>query len=77
VFYAAHRTRILIAAILCGMAVLNFLWFAAALRPHSRIAGRDGWGSGGDRLEWALGVLFLLLIAHDAALAILGTSSAD
>jgi hypothetical protein len=31
VFYAGERTRILIAAVLSGMAVLNLLWFAAAI----------------------------------------------
>ena len=30
-FYAGDRTRILIAAVLSGMAVLNLLWFAAAI----------------------------------------------
>src|SRR5262245_34765406 len=31
-FYDGNRTRILIAAVFAGMAVLNLLWFAAALR---------------------------------------------
>src|SRR5262245_42132862 len=31
-FYDGDRTRILIAAVFSGMAVLNLLWFAAALR---------------------------------------------
>jgi hypothetical protein len=31
VFYAGERTRILIAAVLSGMAVPNLLWFAAAI----------------------------------------------
>ena len=31
-FFGAHRTRILIAAIISGFAILNLLWFAAAIR---------------------------------------------
>jgi hypothetical protein len=31
-FYQGDRLRILIAAVLCGFAVLNLMWFAAALR---------------------------------------------
>ena len=44
-FYDGHRTRILIAAVLSGMAVLNLLWFAAALRNTLADAGKDGWGA--------------------------------
>ena len=35
-FYDGDRTRILIAAVVSGMAVLNLLWFAAALRYRCR-----------------------------------------
>ena len=41
-FYDGHRTRILIAAVLSGMALLNLLWFAAALRTTLADAGQDG-----------------------------------
>ena len=33
-FYDGNRTRILIAAVFCGMVVLNLLWFAAAIRTN-------------------------------------------
>src|SRR5262245_24165094 len=44
-FYGGSRTRILIAAVFSGMAVLNLLWFASALRNTLADAGRDGWGA--------------------------------
>src|SRR5229473_4056842 len=44
-FYDGHRTRILIAAVVSGLAVLNLLWFAAALRTTLADAGQDGWGA--------------------------------
>src|SRR3984893_4297249 len=44
-FYDGGRTRILIAAVLSGLAVLNLMWFAAALRTTLADAGEDGWGA--------------------------------
>src|SRR2546423_2382389 len=44
-FYDGDRTRILIAAVFSGVAVLNLLWFAAALRTTLADAGQDGWGA--------------------------------
>ena len=32
-FYNADRKQVLIAAVINGLAVLNLLWFAAAIRP--------------------------------------------
>jgi hypothetical protein len=68
-FYDGDRTRILIAAVFSGMAVLNLLWFAAALRTTLADAGQDGWGAAATASSAALGALFLLLIAVVAALA--------
>jgi hypothetical protein len=68
-FYDGGRTRILIAAVLSGMAVLNLLWFAAALRTTLADAGQDGWGAAATAASAALGGLFLLLITIGAALA--------
>src|SRR3984893_4251800 len=68
-FYDGDRTRILIAAVISGLAVLNFLWFAAALRTTLADAGQDGWGAAATASSAALGALFLLLIAMVAALA--------
>ena len=68
-FYGGDRTRILIAAVFSGMAVLNLLWFAAALRTTLADAGQDGWGAAATASSAAVGGLFLLLIAVGAALA--------
>ena len=68
-FYDGHRTRILIAAVLSGMAVLNLLWFAAALRTTLADAGQDGWGAAATASSAAVAGLFLLLVTVGAALA--------
>jgi hypothetical protein len=68
-FYDGHRTRILIAAVLSGMAVLNLLWFAAALRTTLADAGQDGWGAAATAASAVAGGLFLLLMSVGAALA--------
>jgi hypothetical protein len=68
-FYVGDRTRILIAAVLSGMAVLNLLWFAAALRTTLADKGQDGWGAAATASSAAVGGLFLLVIAMGAALA--------
>jgi hypothetical protein len=68
-FYDGNRTRILIAAIVSGMALLNLLWFAAALRNTLADAGQDGWGAAATASSAAVGALFLLLITLSAGLA--------
>jgi hypothetical protein len=68
-FYDGHRARILIAAVVSGMSVLNLLWFAAALRTTLADAGKDGWGAAATASSAAVGGLFLLLITVGAALA--------
>ena len=44
-FYDGDRMRILIAAVFFGLAVLNLMWFAAALRTTLADGGQDGWGT--------------------------------
>jgi len=68
-FYSGDRMRILIAAVFYGLAVLNLMWFAAALRTTLADAGQDGWGAAATASSTALGAFFLLLIALVAALA--------
>lgn len=68
-FYEGERARILIAAVVCGMAVLNLLWFAAAIRMTLEDAGKDGWGAAATASSALVGGLFLLLITVGAALA--------
>ena len=68
-FYGGERTRILIAAVFSGLAILNLMWFAAALRTTLAEAGQDGWGAAATASSAAFGGLFLLLNAVSAALA--------
>ncbi len=68
-FYDGNRTRILIAAVLFGMSLLNLMWFAAALRTTLADAGQDGWGAAATASSAALGAFLFLLIAVVAALA--------
>jgi hypothetical protein len=68
-FYDGERTRILVASVISAIAVLNLLWFAAALRTTLADAGQDGWGAAATAASAAVGGLFLLLIAVVAALA--------
>jgi hypothetical protein len=68
-FYDGDRTRILIATVIFGLAVLNLLWFAAALTSTLRDAGQGGWGTAATASSAALGVVFFVLITLSAALA--------
>ena len=68
-FYDGDRTRILVAAVLSGLAVLNLMWFAAALRTTLAQAEQDGWGAAATAASAALGALFLLLVTTIAGLA--------
>ena len=68
-FYQGDRARILIAAVLIGLAVLNLMWFAAAIRVALAEAGQDGWGAAATASSAALGGVLLLLITMSAALA--------
>jgi hypothetical protein len=68
-FYDGERMRILIATVFSGLAILNLMWFAAALRSTLADAGQDGWGAAATASSAAVGALFLLLIALVAALA--------
>jgi hypothetical protein len=69
VFYDGDRIRILMAAVFYGLAVLNLMWFAGALRTTLADAGQDGWGAAATASSAALGALFLLLIAVATTLA--------
>src|ERR1700737_2223579 len=68
-FYGGERARILIAAVFSGMAVLNLLWFAAAIRTDLADAGQDGWGAAATAASAVGSALFLLLITVVAAIA--------
>ncbi len=76
-FYNADRKQVLIAAVISGMAVLNLLWFAAAIRATLAEAGRDGWGAAVTTAAALLGGMFLLLLTVSAALAYSIAGSGD
>src|SRR5262245_15925621 len=68
-FYDGDRTRILIAAVIAGLAILNLLWFGAALTSALRDAGQGGWGNAATASSAVLAGLFLLMITIGSALA--------
>jgi hypothetical protein len=68
-FYDGNRVRILIATFIFGMAVLNLLWFAAAIRSALRDAGQDGWGAAVTASSAALGGMLFVLMTVGATLA--------
>jgi hypothetical protein len=67
--YSGDHLRILIAAVVSGMAILNLLWFVSALRTTLADAGQDGWGAAATAASAVLGGFFLLLLTAAAALA--------
>ena len=68
-FYSDERTRILIAAFLSGLNLLNLLWFTAALRGTLADAGQDGWGAAATAASAAFGALFFVHVTVGSALA--------
>lgn len=68
-FYQGGRIRVFFAAALGGLALLNLMWFAAALRTTLADAGQDGWGAAATTSSAAFAGLSLLLIAVSATLA--------
>jgi hypothetical protein len=68
-FYDGDRTRILVAAVILGFAVLNLLWFGAALASALRDAGKGGWGAAATAASAAFGAIVLVQITLSAALA--------
>jgi hypothetical protein len=76
-FYLGERTRILIAAVLAGFAILNLLWFSSAIRTTLAGEGKDGWGSAEIGAAGALGGMFLLFVTVITALAYSVAGNAD
>ena len=68
-FYGGAGMRILIAAVFYGLAILNLMWFAAAIKTTLTDAGQDGWAAAATASSAALGGLFLVLTAMAAASA--------
>ena len=65
-FYSDHRVRIPIAAVFSGLAVLNLMWFSAALRSTLADSDKDGWGGAATAASAALGGLMLVLVMVSA-----------
>src|SRR5262245_31512602 len=68
-FYDGNRTRIFIASVILGFAILNLLWFAAALTSALRDAGKAGWGTAATTASAVLGGALFLHITLSASLA--------
>ena len=69
-FYDGDRTRVLVAAVVTGFAVLNLMWFAAAIRTTLTNAGQEGWGAAATAASASFGGIFLLVTTLGAALAL-------
>ena len=60
----------LVAAVVTGFAVLNLMWFAAAIRTTLTNAGQDGWGAAATAASASFGGIFLVVTTLGAALAL-------
>jgi len=67
VAYVIYRYQPVIAVVITGFAVLNLMWFAAAIRATLVDAGQDGWGAAATASSAAFGGMFLLLVAELAS----------
>ncbi len=67
VAYFLYAYQPLIAVLFAGLAVLNLLWFVAAIRATLADAGQDGWGAAATAASSVVGTLLLLLVALSAA----------
>ena len=68
-FYDGDRTRILIASVVFGFAILCLMWFAAALASVLRDAEKGGWGRAATAASAAIGAVYFVLITLWTALA--------
>jgi hypothetical protein len=68
-FYDDHSTRILIATFILGLAVLNLMWFGAALRSALHDLGQGGWGAAATASSAAFAGTLFVLLGLSAALA--------
>ena len=76
-FYDGDRTRILVASIVVGFAILNLLWFGAALTSVLRDADMAGWGTAVTTACAVLGGALFLHVTLSAALAYSLVGSGD
>jgi hypothetical protein len=67
--YFVYGYQPVVSAIFSGMAILNLMWFAAAIRATLADAGQDGWGAAATAASAAFAALFLLVVSGQTALA--------
>jgi hypothetical protein len=68
-FYDGDSTRILIATVIFGFALLNLMWFGAAIASALRDAGKGGWGAAATASSTALAGILFVVTTIGAALA--------
>jgi hypothetical protein len=68
-FYDGDRTRILIATVIFGFAILNLMWFGAAIASALRDAGKGGWGNAATAASTAFAGVWFVIITIGATLA--------
>ena len=68
-FYEGDRTRILIATVIFGFAILNLMWFGAAIASALRDAGKGGWGNAATAASTAFAGVWFVIITLGATLA--------
>jgi hypothetical protein len=69
-FYEASHVRIFVATVFLGLAVLNLMWFGAAIKNTLADSGHDGWGTAVVASSAALALLFLLYYTVAAGVAL-------
>lgn len=76
-FYDGDRARILIAAAIFGLAALNLMWFAAAIRSVLADAEQDGWGAAATASSAAMAgfLIFVVTIVTSLAYSIAGSGN--
>jgi hypothetical protein len=68
-FYDGDRTRILIATVIFGFALLNLMWFGAAIASALRDAGMGGWGNAATAASTAFAGVWFVIVTIGATLA--------
>jgi len=68
-FYVDDRGRVLTASVIFGVAIIFFLWFAAAVASTLRDAGQGGWAGATIASSTAVAGVFFVLITLGAGLA--------
>jgi hypothetical protein len=68
-FYDGDRTRIFVSTVIFGFAILNLMWFGAAISSALRDVGKGGWGAAATASSTAFAGILLLIITISTTLA--------